>query len=130
MSPDSEATQPVPAPNYRAAISQARQAIQRGDRLEALGAPSSMFCRLLPAMTGQEARVSNTALVRTLSLAARAFYAESIAAQSLHWAPLPGDAGARWEACVVPRSWTADSPSARTLMVSLRPAPLPKGAQQ
>ena len=99
-------------------------------RLEALGAPSSMFCRLLPAMTGQEARVSNTALVRTLSLAARAFYAESIAAQSLHWAPLPGDAGVRWEACVVPRSWTADSPSARTLMVSLRPAPLPKGAQQ
>lgn len=89
-------------------------------RLEAMGIPGGGFSRLLPALTGQEARVTNTAIVRSLSLSMRAFYADPIGKREHAWLPLPGDLGNNWEACVVPRAWDSDLPSGRTLMVSIR----------
>ncbi len=89
-------------------------------RCEDSGSPSPSFARLLPVLTGQDARVSNTAITRSLTLAARAFYSEQFARKETVWVPIPGDAGNRWESAVVPRSWNGDSPSARNLCVCVR----------
>lgn len=89
-------------------------------RAEEAGIVGGSFAKLLPVLTGQEARVSNTAVARSLSLAARAFYSASHATKKSVWVALPGDAGNRWEAACVPRSWDGDSPSCRSLCVAVR----------
>ncbi len=88
-------------------------------RLDGIIPGCASFHRLLPALTGQEVRVSNLAVGRAITLSIRAFYADSLAARQVVWADLPGD-GAGWEAAVRPRAWDGDSASAQTLMVAVR----------
>jgi hypothetical protein len=91
-------------------------------RMEAMNMQSVGFARMLPALTGQEARVSNTAIVRALSSSMRAFYLDAINSSvggKGAFLPLPGEAGHKWEAFVGPRA-TSEDPSARTLVVGIR----------
>lgn len=88
-------------------------------RLESLGAAGHPFYRLLPSITGAENRVSNHAVVRSMSLGLRAFYADYLNAVKSSWTPMPGDHGTKWEICVKPRAET-DTPSANTLILNIR----------
>lgn len=89
-------------------------------RLEAMGKTTMGFAALLPALTGQDVRVSNTAVTRSLSLSARSYYSGPLGRHEELWADLPGELGNKWEALVIPRAWNGESASARTLVVGLR----------
>lgn len=89
-------------------------------RMEAIGLAGMPFHKLLPAITGQELRVSNHAITRSLTLGMRSFYADDIAQQKSEWHPLPGDLAARWEARVRIRAPGGSSAAANTVLISFR----------
>lgn len=89
-------------------------------RCEEAGSAGMAYARLLPVLTGQDVRVSNTAVVRSLALAARSYHAESFSRKETLWSAIPGEVGRKWEAACIQRSWIGDSPSCRTLCVAVR----------
>jgi len=79
-------------------------------RLEAMGKLSMGFASLLPALTGQEVRVSNTAVTRSLALSMRSYYSAPLGNHQEMWADLPGELGHKWEASSSPAPGTANHP--------------------
>lgn len=88
-------------------------------RLQQMGRPDgTAFCALLPALTGSDVRASNTAIVRSLTLQVRAFFGPHLS--SADWVPMPGDLAATWECMAAQRAPEGDSPSARSIVFSMR----------
>jgi hypothetical protein len=93
-------------------------------RLDHTGQPGRMLATILSYTSGSSLRVSNIAVARAASDALKTFYAreiqESLEKKAPVWASMPGELAPLYEAAVFYKAFEGDSPTARTLLMSIR----------